>query len=365
MFRRLFGGATVEQPPSEDESGAEQTADVGRPAELHDDGAADAVNISSSDAVGQDENETAQSSGSWFGRLKSGLSKTSNQLTSGISGLFTKRKLDATTLDDLEDVLIQADLGVATAMRITERISDGRFEKGISPDDVRRILAEEVEAVLEPVAVPLDVERGHRPHVILMVGVNGAGKTTTIGKLSAQFHSQGKSVLIAAGDTFRAAAVDQLRVWAERTGAGFVSREVGADAAGLAYDAIIQARADNADIVLIDTAGRLQNKDGLMDELEKIVRVVQKLDAEAPHDVLLVLDATTGQNALRQVDVFRERAGVTGLVMTKLDGTARGGILVAIADAHGLPVRAIGVGERVEDLQAFDAKDFSNAIAAD
>ncbi|MCL4168039.1 UNVERIFIED_CONTAM: hypothetical protein GTU68_032603, partial [Idotea baltica] len=249
--------------------------------------------------------------------------------------------------------------------RITDKISDGRFTKGISADEVRAILSAEVEAVLTPVAKPLDVDRGLKPHVILMVGVNGAGKTTTIGKLAAQFSASGKSVMIAAGDTFRAAAVDQLKVWAERTGAAFISRDVGADAAGLAFDALTEARRQNTDIVLIDTAGRLQNKDGLMDELEKIVRVMKKVDVDAPHDVLLVLDATTGQNALRQVDVFRERAGVTGIVMTKLDGTARGGILVAIAEAHGLPVHAIGVGEGVGDLAAFDAAEFAGAISAD
>lgn len=303
--------------------------------------------------------------GSWFQRLRSGLSKTSTQLTSGITDLFTKRRLDATTLDDLEDILIQADLGVATATRITEKISGGRFEKGISADQVREILAKEVTGVLAPVARPLEVPRGHKPHVILMVGVNGAGKTTTIGKLAAQFRDRGLSVTVAAGDTFRAAAVEQLGVWAKRTGAKFVSRGVGADAAGLAYDALAQAQEDGTDVVLVDTAGRLQNKTELMDELAKVVRVVKKRDENAPHDVILVLDATTGQNALRQVEAFRDQAGVTGLIMTKLDGTARGGILVAIADAYGLPIHAIGVGEGVGDLAAFDAREFAEAIAAD
>ena len=311
------------------------------------------------------EDTASTTGGSWFQRLKSGLSKTSSQLTSGITSVFTQRKLDAATIDDLEDILVQADLGVATAMRITDKISDGRFAKGISPDEVRAILASEVEAVLAPVAKPLDADRGLKPHVILMVGVNGAGKTTTIGKLAAQFRAAGRSVLVAAGDTFRAAAVDQLKVWAERTGADFISRDVGADAAGLAFDAVSQAQANGTDIVLIDTAGRLQNKDGLMDELDKIVRVMKKVDPAAPHDVLLVLNATTGQNAMRQVEVFSARAGVTGIVMTKLDGTARGGILVAIAAAHGIPVHAIGVGEGVGDLAAFDAAEFAAAIAAD
>jgi fused signal recognition particle receptor len=302
--------------------------------------------------------------GGWFQRLRSGLSKTSTQLTSGLTGLFTKRRLDPETLDDLEDVLIQADLGIATAMRITEKLSGGRFEKGISPEEVRNILSAEVEAVLAPVARPLEVPRGHKPHVVLMVGVNGAGKTTTIGKLAAQFRARGLDVMVAAGDTFRAAAVDQLRVWAERTGARFIASDNGADAAGLAFDALQQAKAAGVDVVLVDTAGRLQNKAALMDELEKIVRVMKKIDATAPHDVILVLDATTGQNAMRQVEVFRQRAGVTGLVMTKLDGTARGGILVAIAEAHKLPIHAVGVGESVGDLAAFDAKEFAEAIAA-
>ena len=249
------------------------------------------------------------------------------------------------------------------AMRITDRISGGRYDKGISPDEVREILASEVESVLAPVAKELVVGVDHKPHVILMVGVNGTGKTTTIGKLAAQFRSDGKKVLLVAGDTFRAAAIEQLQVWGERTGCEVMSRDVGADAAGLAFDAITKARSEGYDIVMMDTAGRLQNKAGLMDELEKIVRVMHKVDEAAPHDVVLVLDATTGQNAMNQVEVFRERAGVSGLVMTKLDGTARGGILVAIANKHALPVHAIGVGEGVEDLAPFDAKDFSHAIA--
>ena len=300
---------------------------------------------------------------SWFQRLKSGLSKTSSKLTDGIANVFTKQKLDAASLDDLEDLLIQADLGVDTAMRITERISSGRYDKGISPDEVRQILSSEVEGVLSPVARALTIDQANKPHVILMVGVNGTGKTTTIGKLAAQYRADGKKVLLAAGDTFRAAAIEQLQVWGERTGCAVVARDVGSDAAGLAFDAISQARAEGHDIVLMDTAGRLQNKAGLMDELEKIVRVIRKLDETAPHDVVLVLDATTGQNALNQVEVFRERAGVSGLVMTKLDGTARGGILVAIASKHQLPVHAIGIGEGVEDLAPFDAKEFAQAIA--
>lgn len=299
----------------------------------------------------------------WFQRLKDGLSKTSSRLSDGITGVFTRRKLDADTLQDFEDLLIGADLGVETAGRITDAISKGRYEKGISPDEVRRILASEVEKVLAPVAKPLAVDKSRKPHVILVVGVNGTGKTTTIGKLAQQFRSRGLSVMMAAGDTFRAAAIDQLKIWGERTGTPVVARAVGADSSGLAFDALKEAQAAGSDVLLIDTAGRLQNKQALMDELEKVRRVIAKIDETAPHDVLLVLDATTGQNALSQVEVFRERAGVTGLVMTKLDGTARGGILVAIAAKYGLPVHAIGVGEGVEDLQPFDAAEFARAIA--
>ena len=300
---------------------------------------------------------------SWFQRLKAGLTKTSSKLTEGITSVFTKRKLDADTLQDFEDLLIQADLGVETAMRITEAVAKGRFEKGLSPDDVRAVLAEQVQRVLEPVARPLEIKPGLKPHVILVVGVNGTGKTTTIGKLAKQLDTAGHRVMLAAGDTFRAAAIDQLKIWGERTGAPVVARSVGADSSGLAYDALKDARAGGYDVLLMDTAGRLQNKQALMDELEKMIRVMRKIDPSAPHDVLLVLDATTGQNALSQVDVFRERAGVTGLVMTKLDGTARGGILVAIAARFGLPVHAIGVGEGVDDLQPFDAGEFARAIA--
>lgn len=299
----------------------------------------------------------------WFQRLKAGLGKTSSKLTDGITGIFTKRKLDAETLDDLEDLLIQSDLGVALAGRITSAIGKGRFEKGISPDEVRAILADEVEKVLAPVARPLAVSADRKPHVIMMVGVNGTGKTTTIGKLAAKFRAEGKTVVMAAGDTFRAAAIDQLKVWGERTGTPVVSGAVGADASGLAYDALKKAQEMGADVLLVDTAGRLQNKQALMEELEKVTRVIKKIDASAPHDVILVLDATTGQNALNQVEVFGQRAGVTGLVMTKLDGTARGGILVAISEKFKLPVHAIGVGEQLDDLQPFEAAEFARAIA--
>lgn len=305
----------------------------------------------------------AATGGGWLGRLKQGLGKTSAKLSDGITGLLNKRKLSADTLDDLEDVLIESDLGLDTAERIITVLSRGKYEKGIEADDVRAVLKEEVERVLTPVAQPLSIDAAHKPHVVLVVGVNGTGKTTTIGKIAAQLRREGKKVMLAAGDTFRAAAIDQLKIWGERTGSTVIAREVGSDASGLAYDALEQARSEGADVLLIDTAGRLQNKEGLMDELAKVIRVLRKVDATAPHDVVLVLDATTGQNAMAQVDVFRERAGVTGLVMTKLDGTARGGILVAISAKHGLPVRAIGVGEGIDDLQPFDPAEIAQAIA--
>ena len=298
----------------------------------------------------------------WWRRLTDGMRRTSSSLTERVTSLFTKAKLDAGTLEDLEDALIQADFGVETASRVSEAVGRGRYEKGIAPDEVRAILAAEVERVLGPVAVPLAVDAARKPFVVLMVGVNGAGKTTTIGKLAQKFRAQGRSVMLAAGDTFRAAAIEQLGIWAERTGARVIARPQGSDAAGLAHDALNEARAAGTDVLLIDTAGRLQNKAGLMSELEKIVRVVRKLDGEAPHAVLLVLDATVGQNAMSQVELFGKAAGVTGLVMTKLDGTARGGILVALAARFGLPVHFVGVGEGVEDLEPFAARDFARAI---
>lgn len=300
---------------------------------------------------------------SWFGRLKSGLSKSSSQLTSGITDIFTKSKLDDDAMQDLEDLLIQSDLGVGMAMRITEKLAATRYDKEISVEEVRAVLAEEVSTILQPVAQPLVISGKHKPHILLMVGVNGAGKTTTIGKLSKKFKSEGRSVMLAAGDTFRAAAVEQLKVWGERTGASVIAANEGADASGLVFDALQAAQEAGIDILMIDTAGRLQNKANLMAELEKIVRVIKKFDESAPHDVLLTLDATTGQNALNQVEVFKNIAGVTGLVMTKLDGSARGGILVAIADKFKLPIHAIGVGEGIDDMQAFEPDDFARAIA--
>ncbi|UNZ50066.1 MULTISPECIES: signal recognition particle-docking protein FtsY [Agrobacterium] len=299
----------------------------------------------------------------WFQRLRAGLSRTSSQLTTQISALFTKRKLDEDTLDELEDLLIQSDLGVETAMRITGALSSERYGKDVSGEDVARIMAGEITKVLKPVAKPLELDLSHKPHVILVVGVNGTGKTTTIGKLAAKLSGSGLQVMLAAGDTFRAAAIEQLKIWADRTGSQFIGTKLGADAAGLAYDAYEQARAQKSDVLIIDTAGRLQNKTELMAELEKIVRVLGKLDPDAPHTVLQTLDATTGQNAMNQVEIFRNVAGVSGLIMTKLDGTARGGILVAIAAKHKLPVYFIGVGEGVDDLEPFEAEDFAKAIA--
>ncbi|WJH41374.1 signal recognition particle-docking protein FtsY [Aliirhizobium terrae] len=299
----------------------------------------------------------------WFQRLRAGLARTSSQLTGQIAALFTKRKLDDETLEDLEDLLIQADLGVETAMRITGTLSSERYGKDVTGEDVSRIMSAEITKVLAPVAKPLQLDLNHKPHVILVVGVNGTGKTTTIGKLAAKLSGSGLKVMLAAGDTFRAAAIEQLKIWADRTNSEFIGTKLGADAAGLAYDAYVQAKEKKSDVLIIDTAGRLQNKAELMAELEKIVRVLGKLDPDAPHTVLQTLDATTGQNAMNQVEIFRNVAGVSGLIMTKLDGTARGGILVAIAAKHRLPVYFIGVGEGVDDLEPFEAKDFAEAIA--
>lgn len=300
---------------------------------------------------------------SWFSRLTTGLRRSSDNLTASITSVFTKRKLDAATLDELEDVLIQADLGLETATAITETLRRDRFDKDVSGEDVRAVLASEVEKVLGPVARPLDIDTRKKPFIILMIGVNGSGKTTTIGKLAQKFAAEGKSVMLAAGDTFRAAAIEQLQVWGQRTGAPVIAKPAGADASGLAFDAVTQAKAEGRDVLIIDTAGRLQNRDELMNELEKIIRVIKKVEPSAPHATLLTLDATTGQNAMKQVEIFGKRAGVTGLVMTKLDGTARGGILVAISKKFGLPVHFIGVGEGVDDLEPFSANEFARAIA--
>lgn len=381
MLGRLFGRRSDAPPPAANgDVQAEDTADGATAATVASspepadadarragegeapDGGAPGGAVARPVAVSLTDGEPAQKKG-WLSRLTAGLAKTSSRLTDGITSIFTKRKLDGETLEDLEDLLIGADLGVETSSRIIETISKSRFEKGIGPEDVRRILAAEVGRVLKPVAQPLIVDASRRPHVILVVGVNGSGKTTTIGKLAAQLRREGKSVLLAAGDTFRAAAIDQLKVWGERTGCAVLAREVGSDSSGLAYDALKQAIEAKADVLIVDTAGRLQNKQVLMEELEKVIRVMRKLDPSAPHDCVLVLDATTGQNALNQVEVFRQRAGVSGLVMTKLDGTAKGGILVAIAARFALPVHAIGVGEGIDDLSPFDPDEFAQTIA--
>ncbi len=310
----------------------------------------------------EDRTETETAPRGWFARLKAGLSRSSAKLTDGIAGIFTKRKLDDEALEELEELLITADLGPSTAAKLTAELARTRFGKDVSPDEVRGALAEQVADILEPVAAPLSVPDSHRPMVVLVVGVNGTGKTTTIGKLAAQWRSEGRSVMMAACDTFRAAAIGQLQLWGERAGVPVVSGNQGADAAGLAFDALNRAKAEGSDILLIDTAGRLQNKAGLMAELEKIGRVLKKQDDTAPHAVLLVLDATTGQNAHAQVEVFRDIVNVTGLIVTKLDGSARGGVLVALAERFGLPVHAIGVGEGIDDLRPFDPNSFARSL---
>jgi len=313
------------------------------------------------DSPTDDSAEKPKPAGQWWQRLAGGLKRSSSALTA-ISDLVTKRKLDDATIVEIHDSLVRADLGLALADRIAAALTEGRHDAAITPDGVKAVVAAEVEKSLVPVAQPLVIDPATRPFVILVAGVNGSGKTTTIGKLAAQYRNEGRTVMLAAGDTFRAAAIDQLKIWAERAGAGFIAGEAGADAAGLVFDAVAAAKQRGVDVLLIDTAGRLQNRAELMGELEKIVRVMKKVDQSAPHAVLLVLDATVGQNALSQVEIFRKAVGVTGLVMTKLDGTARGGILVAIADRFQVPVHFIGVGEGVDDLAPFSARDFAHAI---
>ena len=298
----------------------------------------------------------------FFSRLKEGLSRSTQKLTGGITAVFTKRKLDDAALEELEELLIAADLGPAAAAEIIEGFRRSRFGTDVTDAEVKQALSEEIAAILEPVALPLEIDRTLRPHVVLVVGVNGSGKTTTIGKLAQQYRAAGLRSVLVAGDTFRAAAVEQLQVWGERTGAPVVSGPPNADSAGLAFDALTRAKADGADVLLIDTAGRLHNKAALMQELTKLIRVLRKQDTTAPHSVLLVLDATTGQNAVEQVRVFKELVDVTGLVVTKLDGSARGGIVVALAQAFGLPVHAVGVGEQVDDLRPFAALDFARGL---
>ena len=306
--------------------------------------------------------EVETKAGGWFGRLKAGLTRSSAKLGEGITGIFTKRKLDDGALEALEELLISADLGVATAAKLTAHLAETRFDKEVAPEEVRRALAEDIARILEPVAAPLVVEAARKPHVVLVVGVNGSGKTTTIAKLASLYKAQGLKVLLAAGDTFRAAAIDQLKIWGARSGCAVVAKAPGADAAGLAYEALETARREACDLLLIDTAGRLHNKADLMAELQKIIRVLKKLDRSAPHDTLLVLDATIGQNAHAQVETFKALAGITGLALTKLDGSARGGVLVALAERFALPVHAVGVGEGLDDLRPFEARDFANSL---
>lgn len=302
--------------------------------------------------------------GGWFSRLTKGLGKSTNKITQGLSDIITKSKLDQDTLDQLEDVLIEADLGPKTAARVIEEFSKDRFGKDISEEEIRLALAETVTTILEPVAKPLDIQkRPDGPYVVLVCGVNGAGKTTTIGKYTQQLQKeQGLSVMIAAADTFRAAAIEQLGEWAHRSGAKMFSKDVGTDAAAVAYEAYETAVADGVDVLLIDTAGRLQNKSNLMAELEKIIRVLKKKNENIPHATLLVLDSTTGQNAYSQLETFKEMVDVTGLIVTKLDGSAKGGVLVGLADQYGVPVHAIGVGESINDLRPFEAEHYARSL---
>jgi fused signal recognition particle receptor len=300
--------------------------------------------------------------GSFFNRLKEGLSRSTTRITETLTTVFKKRRLDDEALEELEELLISADLGVDAAARVIAAFRRSRFGKEVTDEEIKQALAEEIAAILQPVAKPLVLDPALKPHVVLVVGVNGTGKTTTIGKLAQQYHDEGKRAVLVAGDTFRAAAVEQLQIWGQRTGAPVIAGGRNADSAGLAFDALTNAKASGADVLLIDTAGRLHNKAALMEELAKMIRVLRKQDATAPHSVLLVLDATTGQNAVQQVKVFKEMVDVTGLVVTKLDGSARGGIVVALAETFGLPVHAVGVGEQASDLRPFDAFDFARGL---
>ncbi len=305
---------------------------------------------------------TESSGGGWLKRLAAGLKRSSSRLNEGLSGILTRRRLDAAALAELEELLIAADLGPATAHELAQRIARDRFDKDVGEREVREALAQEIAAILAPAARALAPDRSRKPHVVLVVGVNGSGKTTTIGKLAKLHRDEGRRVVLVAGDTFRAAAVEQLRIWGARTGAPVVAGAPNADAAGLAFSALEQARRDGADLLLIDTAGRLHNKADLMAQLQKMTRVLAKVDPSAPHSVVLVLDAGIGQNALQQVEAFKEMVNVTGLVLTKLDGTARGGVLVALVRRFGLPVHAVGVGEGADDLRPFDATQFARAL---
>jgi fused signal recognition particle receptor len=298
----------------------------------------------------------------FFSRLKDGLSRSTAKITTGLATAFTRRKLDDAALDELEELLIAADLGPAVAKRIIANFRRTRFGREVTEAEIRESLAAEIAEILTPVARPLVLDPAKRPNVVLVVGVNGNGKTTTIGKMALRYRQEGKKPVLVAADTFRAAAVEQLQVWGQRSGAPVIAGPPNGDAAGLAFDALTRATADGADVLLIDTAGRLHNKAALMEELAKIIRVIRKQDPTAPHSVLLVLDATTGQNAVQQVRVFKELVAVTGLVVTKLDGSARGGIVIALAEEFGLPVHAVGVGEKVEDLRPFEALEFARGL---
>ena len=298
----------------------------------------------------------------FFSKLSSGLAKSSSKMGNSITSLFTQRRLDDEALEDLEDILLTSDMGGKVSARIVENLAKTRMDKDVNDEEIKLALADEIEAIMSPREEIVDFSEGSRPRVVLFVGVNGSGKTTTIGKIASKLQEQGAKALLVAGDTFRAAAIEQLTVWGERAGIPVLAKETGADAAGLVYEAIEKAKAEDLDLVLVDTAGRLQNKTELMAELAKIVRVTRKLDPEAPHDVILVLDATVGQNALSQVEAFRHTADVSGIVMTKLDGTAKGGVLVAIAEAHALPIHFVGVGEKAEDLQPFSARAYARAL---
>ncbi len=375
FWRRNVPGETTqtveEQPIPAVEEGAElrdraveEEAELGRPADAIEEAAAPPLTETAAPVQAVAPAEAAESAErrGWFSRLRAGLARSSARLNDGINTIFLRRRLDDEALAELEELLIASDMGVGVAGEVTEALRSTRFNQECSPEEVRAALAEQVIRLIEPVMKPLRIDRSRRPFVVLVIGVNGSGKTTTIAKLAKQYRDQGLRVVLAAGDTFRAAAVEQLQIWGARIGAPVVTRPAGSDAAGLAYDALVEARAGDADILLIDTAGRLHNKADLMGELQKIVRVLKKVDPAAPHSVLLVLDATTGQNAHAQAEIFRETVGVTGIVMTKLDGTARGGVLVSLAEKYGIPIHAIGVGETAEDLRPFEARAYARSL---
>jgi len=358
-FARLRSrGAPASEPPQSAESEVEKEAEA-------------PVSPPPSESVGEapdsparadlEREEEVEKKG-WLSRLRAGLSKSTKRVTESITGLFTKKKLDQATLNELEDALIQADLGVSVAARLVEKLGKERFGKEVTDEEVRSAFADDIAEILAPVAVQLAIDKARKPHVVLVIGVNGSGKTTTIAKMAHLFKGEGKKVMLAAGDTFRAAAVEQLKVWGDRAGVPVVSKQTGADAAGLAYEALEKAKAEGCDVLLIDTAGRLHNKTNLMEELAKIVRVIRKLDPTAPHSSLLVLDATVGQNAHAQVETFKSLSPVDALVVTKLDGSAKGGVLVALAEKFKLPVVAIGVGEGIDDLRPFEARAFARSL---